>query len=328
MPESTELSVLQNNPLAKSDAFKHLLDTNDTLIGSSFPTGRRISLKGCRFRMIVNGEQIKVSKQDWMNIIILQAAPLARTFYEGTYDPDKAAPPVCWSNDTKVPAEDVGEPQGKSCADCPQNIKGSGQGDTRACRFSQKLAILLEGDMETVYQLNLPATSIFGEAKENELGMQAYARFLQEHKTPAIAVVTQMRFDEESEMPKLFFKPERVLEEHELEQAVTLMDSEAVTNAITFKVFDTDKGKNPNADHATDDGVEKAEAAAKEQAEAERKEAEKAEKLAKLKAEMEALEEEETSEDDEPTKRESTSDEPEPEEKSGKLAAMMDQWDD
>ena len=85
--------------------------------------------------------------------------------------------------------------QAARCMDCPQNIKGSGQGESRACRFSQRLAVLLEGAMDTVYQLQLPATSIFGEAKDGKMGMQAYAKYLKAHKTPSIAVVTQAYFD-------------------------------------------------------------------------------------------------------------------------------------
>ena len=116
------------------------------------------------------------------------------------------------------------------------NIKGSGQGDSRACRFSQRLAITLEGKPDEVYQLQLPATSIFGEAKGNNMGMQAYARFLQAHNTPHIAVVTEMRFDENSETPKLHFKPIRGLEEEELIAAVAARDSEDAKKAVTMTV--------------------------------------------------------------------------------------------
>jgi hypothetical protein len=47
-----------------------------------------------------------------------------------------------------------------------------------------------------VYQLSLPATSIFGSAEQGQkMPMQAYARFLAQYKIPVGAVITEMRFD-------------------------------------------------------------------------------------------------------------------------------------
>lgn len=229
------------NSLVNSDLFKSLQSVNDTLAGGSFGTHRRISIKGGKFREMVGGEQVSVSKDDTMNIIVIDAAPVARTYYAGAYDPNSdPVPPSCWSADTQEPSSDANDPQASRCADCPQNVKGSGQGNSRACRYSQRLAVTIEGDLEKVYQLQLPATSIFGDATEGAMPMQGYARFLKAHNTPAIAVVTEMRFDENAEVPKLFFKPLRPLTEEELEQAVALRDSEETKDAITFTVSQTD----------------------------------------------------------------------------------------
>lgn len=234
-----------NNPLVNSDLFKSLQEMNKTLAGGPSGAGKRISLKGGKFRMFVDGEQVSVSKSDTMNVVVVNAASISRTYYEGTYDPNNTAAPTCWSVDTKSPAADVPADQRKAsrCADCPMNIKGSGQGDSRACRFNQRLAITLEGKPDEVYQLQLPATSIFGEAKNGNMGMQAYAKFLNAHNTPIIAVITEMRFDENSETPKLFFKPLRPLTEDELRVAVEMKDSEEATKAITLTVSQTDGGK-------------------------------------------------------------------------------------
>lgn len=234
-----------NNPLVNSDLFKSLQEMNKTLAGGPSGAGKRISLKGGKFRMFVDGEQVSVSKSDTMNVVVVNAASISRTYYEGTYDPNNTAAPACWSLDTKSPAPDVPADQRKAsrCADCPMNIKGSGQGDSRACRFNQRLAITLEGKPDEVYQLQLPATSIFGEAKNGNMGMQAYAKFLNAHNTPIIAVITEMRFDENSETPKLFFKPVRPLTEDELRTAVEMKDSEEAIKAITLTVSQTDGGK-------------------------------------------------------------------------------------
>lgn len=236
------------NPLVNSDLFKSLQDMNKTLAGGG-GGGKRLSIKGNKFRMIVDGEQVSVSKEDSMNVVVVNAAPVSRTYYEGTYDSNNPTPPSCWSVDTRVPAPEVPAEQRKAarCADCPMNVKGSGQGDSRACRFNQRLAITLEGKPDDVYQLQLPATSLFGEAKGGNMGMQAYAKLLNAHNTPIIAVLTEMRFDENSETPKLFFKPVRPLTEEELEAAVKAKDSEDAIKAITLTVAQTDGVKKEKA---------------------------------------------------------------------------------
>jgi hypothetical protein len=73
------------------------------------------------------------------------------------------------------------------------------------------------------------------------MGMQAYAKYLRAHKTPSIAVVTQIYFDESSATPKLYFKPVRPLTEEELQEAVKLKDTDEAHRAITMTVAQTDK---------------------------------------------------------------------------------------
>jgi hypothetical protein len=234
-----------NNPLVNSELFKSLQDMNKTLAGGPSGAGKRISIKGGKFRMFVDGEQVSVSKSDTMNMVVVNAAAISRTYYEGTYDPNNTSAPTCWSADTKTPAAEVPADQRKAarCGDCPMNVKGSGANNARACRFNQRLAITLEGKPDEVYQLQLPATSIFGEAKNSDMGMQAYAKFLDAHNTPIIAVLTEMRFDENAETPKLFFKPVRPLTEEELRAAIDVKDGEDAIKAITLTVAQTDGGK-------------------------------------------------------------------------------------
>ena len=199
---------------------------------------RRISIRGRRFREIVGSEQISVSNSNSMNIVILNAAKISRTYYAGVYDPEKTTLPHCWSPDTQAPASDVPEDQRMSarCMDCRMNVKGSGQGDSRACRFSQRLAVAIEGQLDKVYQLQLPATSVFGSGEEGKMPMQAYARYLNAHNTPPIALVTEMYFDENSDSPKLFFKPVRPLSEEELQVAANTLESPDIERALVMSV--------------------------------------------------------------------------------------------
>ena len=231
----------EGNSLISKDLFKELTAVDDLLSGgtsvSTIPP--RISIKGAKFREMVSGEQTQVRKDDFLNVVIVNAGALARTYYEGEYDSDNPTPPACWSPDNKKPDAEVENPQAKTCESCPQNVKGSGKGESRACRFNQRIAVLLEGDLDTVYQLQLPATSIFGKDKKG-MGMQQYVAFLKSKGAPSIGVITKMYFDEDSAVPKLFFKPERPLKEEELKQALEARESPQALNAITMTVSKVD----------------------------------------------------------------------------------------
>jgi hypothetical protein len=208
--------------------------------GSSY---KRISIKGNVFRMVSGGKEIATNEDRAMNVVIVAAAPdNSRTYYEGQYKEGEAIRPACWSNDGKTPDKAVKEPQASTCAGCPQNIKGSGQGDSRACRFSRRLAVVLEGDMEgDVYGLTLPATSIFGKGEEGKMPLQAYATHLGQFGCPVTAVVTEMRFDIKSPTPKLTFKPVRPLTDEEDEIAVRQGKTPEAKAAITLTVAQQDK---------------------------------------------------------------------------------------
>jgi hypothetical protein len=237
----SDLELFKGNSLVNSDLFKDLLSTNDNLAGGG-SSMRRISFKGSRFRELVGGEQVNVNSSGSLNVVVLDAAKVSRTYYAGTYDPENPAPPACWSQDTQTPAPEVPQEtrQASRCADCPQNVRGSGQGDTRACRFSQRIAVALENSYNKVYQVQLSATSVFGDAKNGNMPMQAYARYLKAHSAPIQAVVTTMHFDENSDVPKLFFKAARPLDEPELKEVLALRGHEDVTRALTMTVSQSD----------------------------------------------------------------------------------------
>jgi hypothetical protein len=218
-------------------------ETTKNLAGNAGGGGKRISIRGSVFRMLVNGEELMINEDRAMNVIVVASSVVGRTFYEGAYDEAAAAkPPACWSADGAKPNDDVKEPQATTCMSCPQNIKGSGQGESRACRYSQRLAVVLEGDMSgDVYQLSLPATSIFGSADQGQkMPMQAYARFLAQYKIPVGAVITEMRFDTSSATPKLTFSAVRPLDESEYQACKAQGETDEAKRAITMTVSQTD----------------------------------------------------------------------------------------
>ena len=242
----SDLELFKGNSLVSSDLFKSLQSTADNLAGGAGGGGmRRISFRGGRFRELVGGEQVNVNNSGSLNVVILDAAKVSRSYYAGTYDPENPSGPTCWSADTQTPAPDVPaeQRQASRCGDCPMNVRGSGQGDTRACRYAQRIAVAIEGQYDKVYQAQLSAISVFGKAVDGKMPMQAYANYLNAHKAPPSAVVTEMYFDENSDVPKLFFKAARPLEESELKEVIELREHPDVQKAITMSVSQSDNVK-------------------------------------------------------------------------------------
>ena len=230
----SDLSLFKSDKLPAYLKKIEMDETSKSLLGSG--GSPRISIKGSVFRKIVNGEEVMRNEDRAMNVIILRTAPTEyRTYYEGTYKEGESSGPSCWSSDGVSPDSTIVEPQNSKCADCPQNIAGSGQGESRACRFSRWAAVALENDLEgDVLQLVLPAQSVFGKGDKGKLPLRQYAKFLAGHNLPITAVVTEMRFDTDSATPKLTFKPVRPLEEDEYNQCRELAESPEAVTAITM----------------------------------------------------------------------------------------------
>ena len=171
---------------------------------------KRLSIRGGQFSLLGDNQQEVLSPHS-LDVIIVNAAPVSRSYFGNQFDPNKSTAPVCWSDDTQRPSSNVPEDnlQARRCMDCTQNVRGSGENGGRACRFQQRLAVVFEDDLEEVYQLQIPASTIFGRVVNGNMGMQAYAKHLSSHGMSILAVVTNIYFDKDSVVPKLYFKPVR-----------------------------------------------------------------------------------------------------------------------
>lgn len=214
--------------------------TTKSLMGSS--QNKRISIRGGVFRMMVGGQETAKSDDRSMEIVIVAAAEHnSRTYYEGTYKEGEQMPPACWSADGVRPDSSIKEPQSNTCAQCPQNVAGSGNGNSRACRFSRRLAVVLANDLQgDVYQLVLPSQSIFGKVENGRMPLEAYGKYLAAHGVNVEDVVTEMRFDTDSATPRLYFKPVRPLEEREHNICSLKAQTTEAKSAITMNVAQTD----------------------------------------------------------------------------------------
>lgn len=222
-----------------------LSDMAKALAGGGGNTGKRISIKGGVFRLMSSGKEVAAIDERYMDVVIAKAAPkVFRIYHAAAYDGETASAPDCWSSDGDMPDKAVKNAQGDTCATCPQNIAGSGKGESRACRYQQRLAVVLADDMDgDVLQLPLPATSVFGKEDGEKRPLQAYARWLIAQNVNPDMVVTRMRFDTTAESPKLTFKAMRWLTEDEYATVTEQGNTDDAVKAVTLSVGQMDGAK-------------------------------------------------------------------------------------
>ena len=205
---------------------------------------RRITMNKGKFSRIVGGEQAGGKVAGSINVIIINALPkVSRQFYAKAYDPNgEPTLPDCWSNLGDVPDAKASNPQGSSCATCPQNIDGSGQGGKgRACRFQRRVALLLEGDMSgDIYQFNIPSKSLFGKGTGNVHPFESYLKFLPANGESIDRIVTQIAFDENETADVVNFTPVRHLTDDEIDVVEAAQSTAECKSVVQLTVAQQD----------------------------------------------------------------------------------------
>ena len=111
--------------------------------------------------------------------------------------------------------------QSDRCDSCEQNIKGSGMGNSKACRYSRRIAVVLEEEFGTslegeVYQMNLASKSLFGESPADNTHMfENYTKYLANNGKSLDYVVTQISFNEDNDNQSVLFTPVRFINKGE-----------------------------------------------------------------------------------------------------------------
>jgi hypothetical protein len=185
-------------------------------MGSNGGSLRRIGLNtNGTFKRIVGGEQIGKAVPHKLDVIIVDLlAEPSRQFYASKYDPNaQATLPDCWSNDGKTPDLKAAGKPASSCAACPKNVEGSGEnGKGRACRYLRRIAVLVAGDSSgEVYQMQIPAGSLFGKGVDSVHPFESYKKFLLANGEAVDTVVTRVMYDLDADTMKLKFQPVRHL---------------------------------------------------------------------------------------------------------------------
>lgn len=204
---------------------------------------------GKEWTISMNGEKTRVERRDsdgdmvpvaTVKVVVLGYNPKrGRAYYEGSYDRDKIAMPICWSDDGDAPDASVpaDQKQAAKCAACPLAVKGSKVSDngkqTKACSEHRMMAVMpVTPTMDfQPLRLKIAITSDWDkQSPDNEakgwFGFQNYTEFLRAKGiTHSALLVTKMKFDN-TEYPKIIFSPDRFLtaEEREIIKPAVLGD--------------------------------------------------------------------------------------------------------
>lgn len=241
----SNLTIFKQQSTSVATSGKRELSDLAKSMATSAGTTRRIATNtNGTFKRMVNGEQVGNAVRGEINVIIVSAlSKVSRIFYSKKFDPN-AEPtlPNCWSNLGDKPEPKAPDAQFANCADCPKNIKGSGEGDSKACRYQRRIAILVEGDPTgELYQFNIPAKSLFGKGTGNVHPFESYIKYLLANGESPDNVVTNIRYDDNADGMELLFTPMRNISDSEYEQvkeAQTMPEAKLYT---TITVAQTDK---------------------------------------------------------------------------------------
>lgn len=181
--------------------------------------GNRISLRGTKFRLVKEGVEVGIWREPTLPVVIIAANPhVSRTYYIKPFsDMDNASRPDCYSRDGRTPEPDSPAVQSNACATCPQNVKGSavsGDGKSKACSYGKRIIVTHYADIDgDAYALDVKSQGLFGDDNpaQKQFNLKSYIEALKANGLIVPSVVTALSFDDESSVPKLFFRPMRAL---------------------------------------------------------------------------------------------------------------------
>lgn len=191
---------------------------------SSVQLGNRLSTKGGRFSFGGN-----LLKDTHIDLVVLDHV-MKNTYYEGRYDPDNPASPVCFAfgtdEKTMAPHAESTKPQSKTCADCPQNKFGtSDTGKGKACKNIRELAVIPAEQLKTL------ATAEVGLLAVPVMSVKPWAAYVQQlavGKLPPYAVVTTVSIEPDAKSQyRLGFHPAEAIDMSEHFAALKAKRAEA-----------------------------------------------------------------------------------------------------
>ena len=169
-------------------------------------------------------------------VVIGAAKNMHRQYYDAPFDGNNIKFPICFSSDSTKPDVKASVPQAKFCMACTKNIKGSGEGNTKACRIHQKIAISEYDNLKgPVHQFVITSASLFSKSESYEgMGFLQYVKKLIYQGQSISSVVTKLTKTDEGIYSRVSFKPVAYLNRQELDYLRQRSNSEEVDDCLSF----------------------------------------------------------------------------------------------
>lgn len=127
-------------------------------IGTVLPP--HVSIRGNKFTL-VDGAGNRKPIGDTLDFLVIDIAEhTGKMFYKNpNWTPDSDDPPDCWSMNGVGPSREAINPQARTCAECPNNVRGSrvsNMGSSiKACRDEVVTAIVVPSVPNLVFQMKI-----------------------------------------------------------------------------------------------------------------------------------------------------------------------------
>lgn len=217
-----------------------------------------LGVKGKMFWVTLDGETVPMMRTDSegneypvpaLPVVILDyAVKTGRSYYESGYVDGETSAPVCWSEDSITPSEQVDEEvkteiTSHKCQGCPKSLKGSATTDdgkmAAACKVHRLLAVVPARRLDLApMRLRIAQTSNFdGKSPDLKLKQQyAFQNYLDSLKARGVltiqSIVTKLSFDPAKAFPKLLFQAIEFLNDEQVAKVKEILDSGVVEDIL------------------------------------------------------------------------------------------------
>lgn len=164
-------------------------DYADAGLGTMLPP--HVSIRANQFTLIDAAGQEYQPMPVMDCVIVDRSTVTCKMFFGKPWVPGSEDPPMCWSTNGVAPSRDAAVPQARTCAECPQNVRGSAVSKLtgsaiKACRDEYHMAILLPSMPTMMFRFVLTPGSF-----EN---WQAYTAKFKNTNVKISMVTTRMAF--------------------------------------------------------------------------------------------------------------------------------------
>lgn len=245
-----ELSIFNNMPQLPTEVSAFFEAESNITSKQTVPS---LSYEGKVWTIRLNGAKTKLMRKDAdgdeapvavMRVVLLgYNERRGRTYYEGAYDPGKAAMPACWSDDGVTPSDTVKEPQSVTCGKCPMSVMGSKiteQGKQVTACSEHRMVVVVPAtrlDFEPL-RMKIAITSDYdGQSPDHEAqGWYAFKNYRDMLCSKQVAhtamLVTKMKFDPNVAYPKVLFSADKWLTPEQLTEIIPVVKSDKVAQLV------------------------------------------------------------------------------------------------